>query len=227
MRAHHRASALGPSAAAAPSTPAVARTRATRSRPAAMPTAAVQFHRVSIQPRGTPIMKLYYHPVSTVSRPIVLFAADNGIALEYQVVDLMTGEHMKEPYAAINPSRLVPGARRRRLPPDRELGDPQVSRRQDRFARLSEGPAQARAGQRDDGLAQHRLLPRLRLRPRLSADLSAPQAPERRGAGRDGRVGQGEGEVLARRPRPASAGLRAGSTCAATTSRSPTISARG
>ena len=53
-------------------------------------------------------MKLYYHPVSTVSRPIVLFAADNGIALEYQVVDLMTGEHMKPAYTAINPNRLVP-----------------------------------------------------------------------------------------------------------------------
>jgi glutathione S-transferase len=54
-------------------------------------------------------MKLYYHPVSTVSRPIVLFAGDSGIELEYQVVDLMTGEHMKPAYTAINPSRLVPG----------------------------------------------------------------------------------------------------------------------
>ena len=53
-------------------------------------------------------MKLHYHPVSTVSRPIVLFAADSGIALDYEVVDLMTGEHMKEPYGSINPSRLVP-----------------------------------------------------------------------------------------------------------------------
>jgi glutathione S-transferase len=53
-------------------------------------------------------MKLYYHPVSTVSRPVVLFAADNAIPLEYQVVDLMTGEQLKESYAAINPSRLVP-----------------------------------------------------------------------------------------------------------------------
>ena len=53
-------------------------------------------------------MKLYYHPVSTVSRPIVLFAADNGIPLEYQVVDLMKGEHMQDAYGAINPSRLVP-----------------------------------------------------------------------------------------------------------------------
>ena len=53
-------------------------------------------------------MKLYYHPVSTVSRPIVLFAADNAIPLDFQVVDLMTGEHMHDKYAAINPSRLVP-----------------------------------------------------------------------------------------------------------------------
>ena len=53
-------------------------------------------------------MKLYYHPVSTVSRPIVLFAADNAIPLDYQVVDLMTGEHMQDKYATINPSRLVP-----------------------------------------------------------------------------------------------------------------------
>ena len=53
-------------------------------------------------------MKLYYHPVSTVSRPIVLFAADNAIPLEYQVIDLVTGEHLGAPYAAINPSRQVP-----------------------------------------------------------------------------------------------------------------------
>jgi len=53
-------------------------------------------------------MKLYYHPVSTVSRPIVLFAADSGIELDKQVVDLMTGEHLKEAYGAINPSGLVP-----------------------------------------------------------------------------------------------------------------------
>jgi len=53
-------------------------------------------------------MKLYYHPVSTVSRPVVLFAADSGIPLDYQVVDLMKGEHMQDAYGAVNPSRLVP-----------------------------------------------------------------------------------------------------------------------
>jgi len=53
-------------------------------------------------------MKLYYHPVSTVSRPVMLFAADAGIALDYQSVDLMTGEHMGEAYSKINPSHQVP-----------------------------------------------------------------------------------------------------------------------
>jgi glutathione S-transferase len=53
-------------------------------------------------------MKLYYHPASTTSRPIMLFAAENNIPLEMQVVDLFTGEHYKPPYEAINPNRLVP-----------------------------------------------------------------------------------------------------------------------
>jgi glutathione S-transferase len=53
-------------------------------------------------------MKLYFHPASTTSRPIMLFAAENHIELAYQVVDLFTGEHCKPPYEAINPNRLVP-----------------------------------------------------------------------------------------------------------------------
>lgn len=53
-------------------------------------------------------MKLYYHPVSTVSRPVVLFALDNGIDLDLQLVDLTSGEHMQPAYERINPSRLVP-----------------------------------------------------------------------------------------------------------------------
>jgi len=40
-------------------------------------------------------MKLYYHPVSTTSRPIVLFAAESGIELDYQIVDLFTGEQVR------------------------------------------------------------------------------------------------------------------------------------
>jgi glutathione S-transferase len=53
-------------------------------------------------------MKLYYHPISTTSRPVMLFAAENHIPLDMQVVDLFTGEHVQPPYAAINPNKLVP-----------------------------------------------------------------------------------------------------------------------
>jgi len=53
-------------------------------------------------------MKIYYHPASTTCRPVMLFVAENGIPAEMQLVDIFTGEHMKPPYAAINPNRLVP-----------------------------------------------------------------------------------------------------------------------
>jgi glutathione S-transferase len=53
-------------------------------------------------------LKLYYHPASTTSRPIMLFAAENNVPLEMQVVDLFTGEHYQPPFEAINPNHLVP-----------------------------------------------------------------------------------------------------------------------
>jgi len=53
-------------------------------------------------------MKLYYHPASTTCRPIMLFAAESGIPLEMQVVDLFTGEHVQPPYSTLNPNKLVP-----------------------------------------------------------------------------------------------------------------------
>ena len=53
-------------------------------------------------------MKLYMHPVSMTSRPVRLFIAENGIEVEQQTIDLMTGEHHQEPFISINPNRLVP-----------------------------------------------------------------------------------------------------------------------
>ena len=53
-------------------------------------------------------MKLHCHPASTTSRPVMLFAAESGIALDIQVVDLFTGEHYKPPFESLNPNRLVP-----------------------------------------------------------------------------------------------------------------------
>lgn len=54
------------------------------------------------------MMKLYYHPASTTSRPVMLFAAIAGLKLQMQVVDLFTGEHVQAPFAALNPNKLVP-----------------------------------------------------------------------------------------------------------------------
>src|SRR5207244_1379557 len=45
------------------------------------------------------IMKLYMHPVSMTSRPVSLFIAENKLACEQEVVDLMKGAHHQEPYA--------------------------------------------------------------------------------------------------------------------------------
>lgn len=53
-------------------------------------------------------MKLYMHPASTTSRPVVQFIADANIACELQVVDIFTGEHLKEPYAKLNPNKMIP-----------------------------------------------------------------------------------------------------------------------
>ena len=53
-------------------------------------------------------MKLYMHPVSTTSRTVLLFIAEAKLDVELKVVDLLTGEHHKEPFISINPNRLVP-----------------------------------------------------------------------------------------------------------------------
>ena len=53
-------------------------------------------------------MRIYYHPASTTSRPLVLFAAESGMDIDFQLVDLFTGEQRKDAYGTINPSHLVP-----------------------------------------------------------------------------------------------------------------------
>jgi len=53
-------------------------------------------------------MKIYYHPASTTSRPLMLFAGESGMKVDFQVVDLFTGEHYKPEFEAINPNRQVP-----------------------------------------------------------------------------------------------------------------------
>lgn len=53
-------------------------------------------------------MKLYYHPASTTCRPIMLLAAADKLAIDYQLVDLFTGENYQPPFTAINPNQAVP-----------------------------------------------------------------------------------------------------------------------
>jgi glutathione S-transferase len=53
-------------------------------------------------------MKLHFHPVSTASRPVVLFCAEANVAYEPVVVDLMKGAHYEEPFVTLNPSKQVP-----------------------------------------------------------------------------------------------------------------------
>ena len=53
-------------------------------------------------------MKLYYHPASTSCRPIMLFAEEAKIPLDYELVDIFTGAQYQPPFEAINPNHLVP-----------------------------------------------------------------------------------------------------------------------
>lgn len=53
-------------------------------------------------------MKLYYHPASTSCRPIMLFAAEAGIPLDYELVDIFSGEHYKPAFESVNPNHLIP-----------------------------------------------------------------------------------------------------------------------
>ena len=99
--------------------------------------------------------------------------------MEEETIDLMTGAHHQEPYASLNPNRQVP------LLEDGDFrlteGSAILKYLADKYrpAVLSQGFEEARQGQRSDGLDQHPVLSRLRLRAGLSAAVSAPQAPQR------------------------------------------------
>jgi glutathione S-transferase len=53
-------------------------------------------------------MKLYYDPISTTSRPVMLFIAEHGLEVELVHVSLMAGAQHDPAYLAINPNGLVP-----------------------------------------------------------------------------------------------------------------------
>lgn len=53
-------------------------------------------------------MKLYTFAGSTTCRPVMFFAADAGIKLEYEHIDLMSGAQYQPTFAAVNPNNCVP-----------------------------------------------------------------------------------------------------------------------
>jgi glutathione S-transferase len=53
-------------------------------------------------------MRLYYHPLSSNSRRVLLTAYHLGLNLELVVVDLPTGEHKAPEYLGLNPNGRVP-----------------------------------------------------------------------------------------------------------------------
>lgn len=53
-------------------------------------------------------LTLYVHPASITSRPVRLFVAEKKLPVEECVVDIVTGEHYKDEYTAVNPNRQVP-----------------------------------------------------------------------------------------------------------------------
>ena len=55
------------------------------------------------------MMKLYCDPISTTSRPVMMFLAEQpGLAVEIVHVDLMAGRQRDPAYLALNPNGIVP-----------------------------------------------------------------------------------------------------------------------
>jgi glutathione S-transferase len=53
-------------------------------------------------------MRLYYHPLSSNSRRVVMTALHLNLELEFAVVDLLKGEHRAAEYLRLNPNGKVP-----------------------------------------------------------------------------------------------------------------------
>ena len=53
-------------------------------------------------------MKLYCDPISTTSRPVMLFIAEHGLEVELIHVDLISGGNQAPDYLAVNPNGIVP-----------------------------------------------------------------------------------------------------------------------
>ena len=126
-------------------------------------------------------MKLYMHPASITSRIVRLYAAERGVPLDEEVVDLFTGAHHQEPFLSVNPNRMVPVL---------EDGDFRLTEsaailiylaQKGGFPEYPVQPAGAGAGARGDALGELQLLSRVGLQSRLSPILPHHQRPSEEG----------------------------------------------
>ena len=53
-------------------------------------------------------LKLYYHPLSTFSRRVLIAFAEKQIPHELAVVDMAARRHREQPYLSLNPYGRVP-----------------------------------------------------------------------------------------------------------------------
>ncbi|WP_337188534.1 glutathione S-transferase family protein [Phenylobacterium sp.] len=53
-------------------------------------------------------MRLYYDPLSTSSRPILMFAEEHAVPLELELVSLIEGAQKAPAYLALNPNGTIP-----------------------------------------------------------------------------------------------------------------------
>ncbi len=53
-------------------------------------------------------MKLYYDPISTTSRPVLLFLAEHDLAADLEALDIISGDTRSAAFAALNPNLTVP-----------------------------------------------------------------------------------------------------------------------
>jgi glutathione S-transferase len=53
-------------------------------------------------------LKLYYHPLSTFSRRVLIAFAEKQVPHELAVVDMAARRHREQPYLSLNPYGRVP-----------------------------------------------------------------------------------------------------------------------
>ncbi|MFC7735156.1 glutathione S-transferase family protein [Roseomonas sp. GCM10028921] len=54
------------------------------------------------------MLKLYYDPVTTTSRPVMLFVTEERIALDLVPLDISAGDHLAPGFEKVTPNRFVP-----------------------------------------------------------------------------------------------------------------------